>query len=93
MMLWIMEAPHWIYKRLEKDEELGLQGIENEEDIEYARKMIIVCLWCTQTNPSSQPTMNRVVEMLEASHHSLQIPPKPFLSSPGSPADSSTNKV
>ncbi|XP_052291028.1 rust resistance kinase Lr10-like isoform X2 [Citrus sinensis] len=82
--------PHWIYKRLEKDEELGLQGIENEQDKEYARKMIIVSLWCIQTNPSSRPTMNRVVEMLEASLDSLQIPPKPFLSSPGSPADSST---
>ncbi|ESR61663.1 hypothetical protein CICLE_v10014868mg [Citrus x clementina] len=82
--------PHWIYKRLEKDEELGLQGTENEEDKEYSRKMIIVCLWCIQTNPSSRPAMSRVVEMLEGSLDSLQIPPKPFLSSPGSPADSST---
>lgn len=82
--------PHWIYKRLEEDEELGLQGIENEEDKEYARKMIIVSLWCIQTNPSSRPTMSRVVEMLEGSLDSLQIPLKPFLSSPGSRADSST---
>ncbi|KAK9223211.1 hypothetical protein WN944_011653 [Citrus x changshan-huyou] len=80
--------PHWIYKRLEEDEELGLQGIENEEDKEYARKMIIGSLWCIQTNPSSRPTMSRVVEMLEGSLDSLQIPPKPFLSSPGPPADS-----
>ncbi|GAY47588.1 hypothetical protein CUMW_105530 [Citrus unshiu] len=81
---------HWIYKRLEKDEALGLHGSENEEGIEYARKMIIVSLWCIQTNPSSRPTMSRLVEMLKGTLGSLQIPPKPFLSSPGSPADSST---
>ncbi|KAI9169359.1 hypothetical protein LWI28_011153 [Acer negundo] len=33
---------HWSYERLEVDEELGLQGIENEEDNECARKMLIV---------------------------------------------------
>ena len=38
--------PHWIYKRLELDEELGLQGPINEGDQESARKMIIVSLWC-----------------------------------------------
>ncbi|KAI9170116.1 hypothetical protein LWI28_022832 [Acer negundo] len=73
--------PHWVYERLEVDEELGLHGIENEEDKESARKMIIVSLWCIQTNPSSRPAMNRVVEMLEGSLDSLPIPPKPFLSS------------
>ncbi|KAJ4709895.1 LEAF RUST 10 DISEASE-RESISTANCE LOCUS RECEPTOR-LIKE PROTEIN KINASE-like 1.1 [Melia azedarach] len=31
----------WIYKHLETDEDLVFQGIENEEDKEYARKMII----------------------------------------------------
>ena len=71
--------PHWVYERLEVDEELGLQGIENEEDKESARKMIIVSLWCILTNPSSRPAMNRVVEMLEGSLDSLRIPPKPFL--------------
>ncbi|KAL5761279.1 hypothetical protein ACOSQ2_020117 [Xanthoceras sorbifolium] len=74
--------PHWIHERLEVDEELGLLGIENEEDKECARKMIIVSLWCIQTNPSSRPAMNRVVEMLEGSLDSLQIPPKAILSSP-----------
>ncbi|KAK0574757.1 hypothetical protein LWI29_028557 [Acer saccharum] len=71
--------PHWLYERLEVDEELGLQGIENEEDKKSARKMIIVSLWCILTNPSSRPAMNRVVEMLEGSLDSLRIPPKPFL--------------
>ncbi|XP_031248135.1 LEAF RUST 10 DISEASE-RESISTANCE LOCUS RECEPTOR-LIKE PROTEIN KINASE-like 2.1 [Pistacia vera] len=84
--------PQWIYQRLEVGEELGLLGISNEEDKECVRKMIIVSLWCIQTNPSNRPTMSRVVEMLEGSINSLQIPPKPFLSSPGSaPRDSSIN--
>ncbi|WJZ80385.1 hypothetical protein VitviT2T_000311 [Vitis vinifera] len=74
--------PHWIYKRLELDEELGLQGFMNEEERTSARKMIIVSLWCIQTNPSNRPPMNGVVDMLEGSLESLQIPPKPFLYSP-----------
>ncbi|KAL5763490.1 hypothetical protein ACOSP7_019754 [Xanthoceras sorbifolium] len=76
--------PHWIYERLKLEEELGLQGIGNEEDNKYARKITTVSLWCIQTNPSSRPAMSRVVEMLEGSLDSLQFPPKPFLSSPGS---------
>ncbi|KAL5830608.1 hypothetical protein ACOSQ3_020076 [Xanthoceras sorbifolium] len=88
--------PHWIHERLEVDEELGLLGIENEEDKECARKMIIVSLWCIQTNPSSRPAMNRVVEMLEGSLDSLQIPPKAILSSPPrsqTPHDSSASTL
>jgi serine/threonine protein kinase len=83
--------PHWIYKRLEQDEELGLHGLMNEEDKESVKKMIIVSLWCIQTDPSNRPSMNRVVDMLKGSLDSLQIPPKPVLSSlPRSSADHST---
>ncbi|GLT61081.1 hypothetical protein SLA2020_338120 [Shorea laevis] len=83
--------PHWIYKRLELDEELGFQGLMNEHDQESAKKMIIVSLWCIQTDPSNRPPMSRVVDMLKGSLDSLQIPPKPFLSSPPrSPVDRST---
>jgi serine/threonine protein kinase len=82
--------PHWIYNRLEQDD-LGLQDLMNEEDRESARKMIIVSLWCIQTDPSNRPPMSRVVNMLEGSLESLKVPPKPFLSSPSrSPEDSST---
>ncbi|KAM4096771.1 hypothetical protein ACJW30_08G130000 [Castanea mollissima] len=70
--------PHWIYKHLELNEELGLPGFLKERDEESARKMIIASLWCIQTNPSNRPSMSRVVEMLEGSLNSLQIPPKPF---------------
>uniref|UniRef100_UPI0005CA9F16 glycerophosphodiester phosphodiesterase protein kinase domain-containing GDPDL2-like n=1 Tax=Fragaria vesca subsp. vesca TaxID=101020 RepID=UPI0005CA9F16 len=86
--------PHWIYNRLELDQELGLQRIMNEEDKVRARKMIIVSLWCIQTDPSKRPSMKQVIEMLEGSVESLQIPPKPYLSSPPkSPAHSSTTSV
>ncbi|XP_068325683.1 LEAF RUST 10 DISEASE-RESISTANCEUS RECEPTOR-LIKE PROTEIN KINASE-like 2.1 isoform X2 [Pyrus communis] len=86
--------PHWIYKRLELDEELGLQNVMNEEDKVRARKMIIVSLWCIQTDPSNRPTMREVIDMLEGSVDSLQIPPKPYLSSPPkSPTDSSTTLI
>jgi serine/threonine protein kinase len=37
---------HWIYKRLEQDEDLELHGLTNEKDHEHARKMIIMSLWC-----------------------------------------------
>ncbi|CAL5419208.1 unnamed protein product [Camellia sinensis] len=83
--------PHWIYNRLELDEELGVHGIMNDEANESTRKMIIVGLWCIQTDPSHRPSMSRVIEMLEGSLESLQIPPKPYLSSPPrSPPDYST---
>ncbi|XP_062110078.1 LEAF RUST 10 DISEASE-RESISTANCE LOCUS RECEPTOR-LIKE PROTEIN KINASE-like 2.1 isoform X2 [Humulus lupulus] len=83
--------PQWIYKRLEV-EELGLKKIMNEEDNEKARKMIMTSLWCIQTIPSNRPAMSRVIEMLEGSLDSLQVPPKPFLSSPPrSPTSESSN--
>ncbi|KAL7240380.1 hypothetical protein ACSBR2_006099 [Camellia fascicularis] len=83
--------PDWIYKRLELDEEIGQHGIMNEEDNEKARKMIIVGLWCIQTDPSSRPAMSKAVDMLEGSIESMQIPPRPFLSPPPrAPIDSST---
>ncbi|KAL4612474.1 hypothetical protein ACB092_08G201600 [Castanea dentata] len=74
--------PHWIYKRLELKEELGLKGILNEADQDGAMKMIIVSLWCIQTNPTNRPPMSGVEDMLKGSLKSLQIPPNPFLSSP-----------
>ncbi|GMP83431.1 hypothetical protein CsSME_00037347 [Camellia sinensis var. sinensis] len=74
--------PHWIYKRLVLDEELGVHGIMNDEANESARKMIIVGLWCIQTDPLHRPSMSKVVEMLEGNVESLQVPPKPYLSSP-----------
>ena len=83
--------PHWIYKHLELDEELGLQGLTNKEVEESVRKMIIVSLWCIQTDPLDQPSMSKVVHMLEGSLDFLQMSPKPFLSSlPRTLVDSAT---
>jgi interleukin-1 receptor-associated kinase 1 len=73
--------PHWVYKRLD----LGTGLIPGEmfatED-EIAKRMTIVGLWCIQTFPNDRPTMSRVIEMLEGNVNSLEIPPKPLLSSP-----------
>ncbi|XP_019160115.1 PREDICTED: LEAF RUST 10 DISEASE-RESISTANCE LOCUS RECEPTOR-LIKE PROTEIN KINASE-like 2.3 [Ipomoea nil] len=74
--------PHWIYSRLVLDDELGLIGVMNEEENECARKMVIVSLWCIQTDPSTRPSMSKVVEMLEGNLENLQIPPQPYLYSP-----------
>ncbi|KAE9445174.1 hypothetical protein C3L33_22928, partial [Rhododendron williamsianum] len=83
--------PYWIHNRLELDEELGLHGIMDDEANASARRMIIVGLWCIQTDPSHRPSMSRVVEMLEGSSESLPIPPKPVLSAPSrAPVDSPT---
>ncbi|KAI5401419.1 hypothetical protein KIW84_066041 [Lathyrus oleraceus] len=74
--------PHWVYKRLELNLDLGLKCIKNEIDEEMVRKMTVVSLWCIQTNPSNRPSMHKVVEMLEGNLQVLEMPPKPFLSSP-----------
>ncbi|KDP35037.1 hypothetical protein JCGZ_09325 [Jatropha curcas] len=74
--------PDWIYKRLELDQELGLCGINNEEENQIARKLVLVSLWCIQTNPSNRPSMDRVVELLKGSPVSLEVPPRPYMSSP-----------
>ncbi|XP_058769063.1 LEAF RUST 10 DISEASE-RESISTANCE LOCUS RECEPTOR-LIKE PROTEIN KINASE-like 2.1 [Vicia villosa] len=80
--------PHWIYKRLELNQDLGLRCINNEIDEEMVRKMTVVSLWCIQTSPSNRPSMHKVVEMLEGNLQVLEMPPKPFLFSP---SVSSTN--
>ncbi|KAF6171489.1 hypothetical protein GIB67_018013 [Kingdonia uniflora] len=73
--------PHWIHTRIELNENLGLHGITSETDAEITKKMILVGLSCIQTNPLDRPPMSKVVDMLEGSLESLQIPPKAFLSS------------
>lgn len=74
--------PYWIYKRVELNEEFALKNITNESDKEIMRKMVIVSLWCIQVDQSDRPTTHAVVEMLEGRVEALQIPPKPFRSSP-----------
>ncbi|MBA0634900.1 hypothetical protein Godav_025250 [Gossypium davidsonii] len=70
----------WIYKHLPQ-EAFNLEGI-TAEDEEITKQMIIVSLWCIQTNPSDRPSMTKVLEMLQGNLQSLAIPPRPFLFSP-----------
>ncbi|XVE63355.1 hypothetical protein DITRI_Ditri07aG0013700 [Diplodiscus trichospermus] len=73
--------PLWIYEHIQQAC-LDHQEITFEDEEEMTRKMIIVSLWCIQTNPSDRPSMTKVLEMLQGSLQSLAIPPRPFLFSP-----------
>ncbi|KEH27023.1 malectin/receptor-like kinase family protein [Medicago truncatula] len=74
--------PHWVYNRLELGSNLRPDGVMDTEEDKIARRMTIVGLWCIQTFPSDRPTMSKVIEMLEVNMNLLEIPPKPYLSSP-----------
>ena len=72
--------PDWIYNDLENGQQTWILGDEvTMEENEIAKKMILVSLWCIQPCPMERPPMNRVVEMLEGSLDSLEIPPKPSM--------------
>ncbi|KAM3358046.1 hypothetical protein P3S68_020977 [Capsicum galapagoense] len=76
--------PYWAYQHVQLDDDLKLHGIiskEEEEEEETARKLILVGLWCIQTNPTQRPLMSKVIDMLEGSLI-LEIPPKPLLCTP-----------
>ncbi|XP_010478860.1 PREDICTED: LEAF RUST 10 DISEASE-RESISTANCE LOCUS RECEPTOR-LIKE PROTEIN KINASE-like 2.4 [Camelina sativa] len=79
-----MYFPDWIYKDLEKGENMSFLAdqITDKEDEKIVKKMVLVGLWCIQTNPFDRPPVSKVVEMLEGSLEALQIPPKPLLSLP-----------
>ncbi|KAL4611834.1 hypothetical protein ACB092_08G154400 [Castanea dentata] len=73
--------PDWIYQELNLVENVG-NNIEMAEEVEEMEwKMILVSLWCIQSAPTDRPSMTKVVEMLEGRLQSIEIPPKPFLSS------------
>ncbi|TMX04204.1 hypothetical protein EJD97_010842, partial [Solanum chilense] len=55
--------PRWAYQRLVTDEDLNIQCITTKEDEEIAKTMILVGLWCIQTDPSQRPTMSKAIEM------------------------------
>ncbi|KAJ9562085.1 hypothetical protein OSB04_007245 [Centaurea solstitialis] len=78
--------PDWIYNQVEAGDNLGVNGVTSEEEEELARKMVTVSLWCIQSGPSDRPSISKVVEMLEGSLESLQVPPRRFWSSPTRPA-------
>lgn len=75
--------PHLvIYKKLELGSDLGLDGMMSTEENEIAKRMTMVGLWCIQTIPSHRPTISKVIDMLEATMDSLEMPPKPVMTSP-----------
>ncbi|GFP85372.1 glycerophosphodiester phosphodiesterase protein kinase domain-containing gdpdl2 [Phtheirospermum japonicum] len=75
--------PNYVYKELGMEVGTRLDGTVTGDGSEMAkRKMIIVGLWCIQIDPKDRPSMSKVVEMLEGKIESLQVPPKPYLSSP-----------
>ncbi|CAN4077193.1 unnamed protein product [Withania somnifera] len=48
--------PHWAYQHVQLVDDLKLHGLTNEEEEEEtARKMILVGLWCIQTDPAQRP--------------------------------------
>ncbi|KAL5811675.1 hypothetical protein ACOSQ3_026625 [Xanthoceras sorbifolium] len=62
--------PNWIYKQIEPGKDFEFHGVVTEEEK------------CIQTIPSNRPSMSKVLEMLEGSLESMQIPPRPSLSLP-----------
>lgn len=74
--------PIWVYKRLEVGEAFNIGDDLNEDQEELAKKMILVSFWCIQTNPMDRPSMSKVVDILQGSLQSIEIPPNPILCSP-----------
>ncbi|KAJ6845539.1 rust resistance kinase Lr10-like isoform X1 [Iris pallida] len=84
--------PEWLYERLVGGEELGLGALEEREG-DVAKKLVVVAFWCIQWSPTDRPSMTRVVQLLTGSSESLQIPPKPFATSPDEDGEPSINVV
>ncbi|KAF5812137.1 putative glycerophosphodiester phosphodiesterase, protein kinase RLK-Pelle-LRK10L-2 family [Helianthus annuus] len=77
-----------VYKQVVSNKNLVLSGVLDVQDKEVAKKMILVGLWCTQSDPSSRPSISKVLDMLEGDLKSIQIPPKPFMYSTSRSPDS-----
>ncbi|KAK2647930.1 hypothetical protein Ddye_015419 [Dipteronia dyeriana] len=82
--------PEWIYKHVERGEEIKLRDGMSRDENEITKKMIFVGLWCIQTLPLDRPSMNKVIDMLHGSIEALPIPPNPFLFSPSRPSIASS---
>ncbi|GLT95678.1 hypothetical protein SLE2022_133460 [Rubroshorea leprosula] len=69
--------PSWASEQLNRGMELEIREATKDQK-RIAKKTIIVALWCIQMKPSDHPSLNKVIEMLEAKLESLQIPLTPF---------------
>ncbi|XP_060171542.1 LEAF RUST 10 DISEASE-RESISTANCE LOCUS RECEPTOR-LIKE PROTEIN KINASE-like 2.1 [Lycium barbarum] len=85
--------PRWAYQRILLDENLNIRDMMTNEEEEIAKKMILVGLWCIQTDPTQRPDTGKVIEMLESSLEAFQIPPKPFICSPSRSEGSALNTL
>ncbi|KAF4380437.1 hypothetical protein F8388_024730 [Cannabis sativa] len=73
--------PSWVHDQLREGKFINQTADIDIDtmDLKITKKMIIVALWCIQLKPIDRPTMNEVIEMLEAEVESLEMPPKPSL--------------
>ncbi|XP_057798673.1 probable receptor-like protein kinase At5g20050 [Salvia miltiorrhiza] len=74
--------PYWIYDSFEQGKNIEIVKLTDENDDndvtrKLVRKMAIVALWCIQMSPNDRPSMNKVLEMLEADVERLHIPVHP----------------
>ncbi|CAL9201119.1 unnamed protein product [Musa hybrid cultivar] len=76
--------PDWIYTQLQEWLRVDMEDVVAvvEEDVAILKKMVMVGLWCIQTNPVSRSSMLGVVEMLRGAAELIDMPPKPRLFSP-----------
>ncbi|CAL9766464.1 unnamed protein product [Musa acuminata subsp. burmannicoides] len=76
--------PDWIYNQLQEWLRVDMEDVVAvvEEDVAILKKMVMVGLWCIQTDPVSRPSMLGVVEMLRGAAELIDMPPKPRLFSP-----------
>ncbi|KAE8668224.1 putative ENTH/VHS/GAT family protein [Hibiscus syriacus] len=66
----VSESISWFYDQV--------NDVELENATMQARKMLVVVgLWCIQTNASDRPSITGVVEMLRGKFDDQQMPPKP----------------
>lgn len=88
-----MYFPNWVFKNFEMGKSIREDQCLMEDEEEIQKKMIMVGLWCIQTFPLERPSMSKVLDMLEGSTHSLEMPPKPnSLVSPIVPTQESTSQ-
>ncbi|KAF3792352.1 G-type lectin S-receptor-like serine/threonine-protein kinase [Nymphaea thermarum] len=70
--------PAWIYDRLSEGDDAGI-GKATEIEEEIVKKLALVGLCCIQMMPANCPSMSQVIEMLEGSSDTQQLPPRTFL--------------
>ncbi|KAK4485332.1 hypothetical protein RD792_007969 [Penstemon davidsonii] len=71
--------PEWMYNQLNKGEDIEIQ-IENENESDIVKRLIIVGLWCIQWYPVDRPSTKVVIQMLECENIPI-MPPNPFAAS------------